>query len=226
MTATPTATAVIGGLATTEHGMPVDERFSRTVDPQRLHRTAQALRDRGYDVRVADDEETARAVVLDLIPDGAQVFTMSSVTLRELGLEQEINESSRFRPVRPQIYAMDFETQKDEIRKLGAGVDWTVGSVHAVTDDGRMVIASATGSQLALYSFGSGRVVYVIGAQKLVRDLDEAFERVEKWSWPQEDIRMRREHGQPSTVLKTLIVDGEAFPGRSTIVLVNAALGY
>lgn len=211
---------------TTEHGLAMDHRFAQLPDPVRVQRTAEALRERGYEVLVVDDAETARATVLRLLPQDSEVFTMSSMTLRSLGLQDEINESGRYKAIRPKIYAMDFATQQNEIRKLGAGADYTVGSVHAVTDDGRLVTASATGSQLALYAFGSGKVVYVVGAQKLVRDLDEAFERIQKWSWPHEDVRARREMGQPSTVLKTLIVDGEAFPGRSTVVLVNAVLGF
>lgn len=214
-------------LSTTEYGLPLDTRFGIPASAERIALTAQALRERGHDVIVSSSLAAARETVLGALPRDAGVFTMSSETLKAMGIDAAINESGQFvNAVRPRIYAMDFATRRHEIRKLGSSADVVLGSVHAITDDGRMVAASATGSQLALYAFGAGRVIYVVGSQKLVTDLDEAFERIRLWSRPLEDVRFRADHGQPGVVRKTLIIDGEGIPQRSAVVLLPEAVGY
>jgi hypothetical protein len=155
-------------LTTTEHGLDLDESFAEPAAEDVLQDTAEALRARGHTVLVVDDPAAAKAAVLDLLPPDRNVFTMSSVTLQATGLEEEINTSGRYDAIRPRIYAMDFPAQQDDIRRLGAAADVVIGSVHAVTADGTMVTTSSTGSQLALYAFGAGHVVHVVGAQKLV----------------------------------------------------------
>ena len=64
------------------------------------------------------------------------------------------------------------------MQKLGAAPDYILGSAHAVTDDGEIVVGSGSGSQLGAYAYAGGHVILVIGHQKLVRDLDEALRRL------------------------------------------------
>jgi hypothetical protein len=52
---------------------------------------------------------------------------------------------------------------------------------------GSRVLASATGAQLGAVAFGATTVTFVIGAQKVVSDLDEGFRRVEEYCLPLED---------------------------------------
>jgi len=75
------------------------------------------------------------------------------------------------------------------MRKLGAAPDYIVGSAHAITDDGEIVVASGSGSQLGAYAYAGGHVI-IVGQQKLVRDLDEGLRRVHEYSLPREFIRM------------------------------------
>src|SRR2546423_3939737 len=63
---------------------------------------------------------------------------------------------------------MDPASQMSEMRRLGAAPQWVVGSVHALTQDGDLVIASASGSQLASMAYGAQNVLLVIGTQKIV----------------------------------------------------------
>ncbi len=62
-------------------------------------------------------------------------------------------------------------------RRMGSIVQYAVGSVHAVTEDGRLIDAEACGSQHALYAYTADCVVLVVGTQKIVKNLDEAFKR-------------------------------------------------
>jgi L-lactate utilization protein LutC len=120
---------------------------------------------------------------------------------------------------------LDPSTQMDQYRRGAASPQVVVGSVHAVTEDGQLLVASASGSQLAAYAFGAAQVIWVVGAQKVVPDLDTAFQRVRRYSYPLEDVRARAVYGFPSAINKQLLISGET-PGRAHVVLVGEVLGF
>jgi hypothetical protein len=153
-------------------------------------------------------------------------LTATSRTLEAIGLLEEIEQSQDYRPVRPRLMQLNYQTQADEMRKMGASPDYVVGSVHAVTEQGQVLIASASGSQLGPYASGSGTVIWVVGAQKIVPDLEEGFRRINQYSYPLEDARAQAAYGMGSAINEILIVNGAFQPGRTTIVLVKEDLGY
>ena len=154
-------------------------------------------------------------------------MTMSSVTLDTIGITKELNGSNRFKPVRDTLYAMNRETQRVAMLKLGAAPEWTVGSVHAVTEDGHILIASNTGSQLPAYAYGSAHVIWVVGTQKIVATTEEGIKRIYDYVLPLESERARKAYGVPgSAVNKLLIINKEVAPGRLTVIFVKEKLGY
>jgi hypothetical protein len=181
---------------------------------------------------VVETGDDARHEVFNLLPAGAQVMTMTSRTLETIGLTEEIDGplelagSPRYDAVRTRLMQMDRQTQGPEMRRLGASPDYAVGSVHAVTEHGEVVVASASGSQLAPYASGAGAVIWVVGSQKIVPDLDAAFKRVNEYSFPREDQRAREAYGIGSGVNKLLVVNREFVPGRITVILVRQELGF
>jgi hypothetical protein len=203
-----------------------NEEFTAVVDADVLERTAAALRERGLEARVVADGVAARRAVTEMIPAGAAVLTPPSQTLQEVGLLEEINESGRFASLRNELLQFDFQTQRDEMRRVGGVPDVIVGSVQAITENGIVVCASASGSQLGPYAYGAGRVIWVVGAQKIVPDLPAAFRRIREHCYPLEDARARGVYGQPSSISKSLVVEGERFPGRTTVVLIPESLGF
>ena len=174
----------------------------------------------------AVDGAQARQIVLDLIPDGAEVSHGASRTLEETGIAEAINASGRFQALRPRIFSMDRQTQADEIRRLTAAPAVMLGSVHAVTEDGSLLAASMSGSQLGPYVSGAGKVIFVVGAQKIVRDVQEGLERIYEYALPLEDARAQAAYGVQSAVNKVLIINREVVPGRITVVLVDQLLGF
>ena len=175
---------------------------------------------------VAEDSAEAKRLFLELIPEGSEVFLSSSVTLEQLGLVAEVDQSGRFDAVRPKMYAMDRETQGREIRKLISAPDFAAGSVHAVTEDGHVLIASATGSQLGPYASGAGRVIWVVGAQKIVKDLSDGLRRLNEHVVPLEDEHMQQLYKVGTAVNEMLIVNRATRPGRITMILVKEELGF
>jgi LUD domain len=204
---------------------PPNLEFERPADRPHLERTAAALGARGFNAQVADSAEHARQLVLEAIPEGAEVHLALSETLRELGVASEIDESGRYDSVRSRLNALDRQTQSREMRKLGAAPDYIVGSAHAVTDDGEIIVGSGSGSQLGAYAYAGGNVILVIGHQKLVRDLDEGLRRVREYSLPREYARMQAAGFPGSLLAKTLIIHHEP-SGRINVILVPKTLGF
>lgn len=185
----------------------------------------EALKKNGFDVVVVENGEAAKAKALELIPEGAEVMTMSSVTVDAIGLAKELNESGRYKPVRAAFKTMDPKTQGRQMRALGATPEWSVGSVHAVTMDGHLLDASASGSQLPAHVYGADRVLFVVGAQKIVKDTQEGIRRVHEHVLPLEDARALKAYGSHSAVNSLLIMNA-AKPGRVTIILLREAIGF
>jgi len=204
---------------------PPNSTFEHAADRPRLERTAAALEARGFAATIADGVEHARSLVLDAIPGGSEVHSALSETLRELGITREIDESGRYDSVRTRLAALDRETQGREMQKVGAAPDYMVGSAHAITDDGIILVGSGTGSQLGAYAYAAGKVILVVGHQKLVSDLEEARRRLVEYSLPREFARMQS-LGRPGSLIgKTLTLEAD-FGGRITVILVPERLGF
>jgi hypothetical protein len=204
----------------------LSHRFAAVADDDRVTRTVAALEANGIRVLRAANAGDAKRIVLGLIPAGSQVHHGASQSLEVAGIVEEIETSGRYEPLRPRMLSMDRETQADEIRRLTSSPDVMLGSVHAVTESGSLVTASASGSQLGPYASGAGKVILVVGTQKIVSDLEDARRRIDEYAFPLEDARAQAAYGMRSGVNKVLIINREWAPDRTTVVLVDEALGY
>jgi len=202
-----------------------NREFALPASGERLARAAAALQANGIEVFRADDLEQAKRLVLAQLPEGAEVHEGASVTMETLGVTAEVEQSGRYDALRPRIWAMDRATQAGEMRKLAAGPDYVTGSAHAVTEDGHLVFASKTGSQLAAYAFGAGHVVLAAGSQKIVRDVEEGLRRIREYVYPLEDQHMLDLYGMHSGLNKLFVVMAEDAP-RISIVLIGQPVGF
>lgn len=203
-----------------------NKRWDRIASENSIERTIAALKKNGINAFYAENEEEARELVFRILPGGAEVMAMSSVTLDDLGISKKISEG-RYESVKDKLKSMDSKIEGKEMRKMGAGPDYAVGSAQAVTEDGRIAIASATGSQMSAYVYGAGHVIFVVGAQKIVKDLDEAMRRIYEYCLPLESERAKKAYGVAgSSVNKILIINKEVKEGRINIIIVNKALGF
>jgi hypothetical protein len=200
-------------------------RFTALPDDETLDATVVALEEHGFSVEVVDDLDAARDAVVARIPEGVAVMTNTSVTLEETGITDAINNGGPWESVRNRLMELDFETQMQEMKVIAGQADYTLGSVHAVTREGALSIASASGSQLASYAWGAANVIFVVGAQKLVPDLEAAHERIMEHSLKLEDARAYAAYGQNSYVGKVLEIHQEQ-PGRIHVVLIRQSVGY
>jgi len=210
----------------TSNNIVSEKLFSEVVSDEQIRRTAQALEANGIKTLIAENAEEAKRLFYELVPDEAEIFLGASVTLETLGIQNEIDKSGRFDALRPKMFAMNRETQGREIRKLVGAPDYAAGSVHAVTEDGHVLIASNTGSQLGAYATSAGKVIWVVGAQKLVKDLNEGMKRIEEYVMPLEEEHMQQLYHVSTNVSKVLIVNREIRPNRITMIIVKEKIGF
>ncbi|MCH8741393.1 LUD domain-containing protein [Patescibacteria group bacterium] len=206
--------------------MQINEQYAKLADDATIQKTAEALKKNGISAVVVETEEEAKKKVLELLPQGSEVMNMTSMTLEAINVVSELNESEHFNSVHNKLNAMDQKTQGAEMRRLGAAPEWVVGSVHAVTEDGHVLVASASGSQLPAYAYAAGHVIWVIGTQKIVKNIEEGMKRIYEYSFPLEDERALKAYGMHSGVNKILIVNKEFVPERITAILVKKKLGF
>jgi L-lactate utilization protein LutC len=199
--------------------------FTAPATGGELEALAERLRERNFEVLIVKNAAEAKAEVMKRIPEGASVHSGKSKTLEDAGVFEELMSSDRYDFVRRRTSKMDRNTQGDEIRKINSSPDVMLGSVHAVTESGQLVITSASGSQIGPIASGAGHLILVIGSQKIVRDLDSAFRRIEEHVFPWEDARLRELMNIGTKITRTLILDRDFVPGRTTIILVREPIG-
>jgi L-lactate utilization protein LutC len=204
--------------------------FTTLPAAAQLQQAMAAVRARGVTVELVETKEEALARVRALIPDGVTVMTGASLTLKQIGFEALlISGDHPWRNLKAEVAAEKDPARQRELRKQGTLADYFLGSVHAVAETGEIVVASATGSQLAPYAFSSPHVIWVAGAQKVTPTLEAAIRRVRTHSLPLEDERMKQAFGPQagSFVGKLLIFEREApyLNRQVTLLLVDEVLG-
>lgn len=198
--------------------------WTKLATEEEIEKTKKALQENGITVYITGNRTEAQTKVHELLPVGSEVITMTSTTLDTLGLTQEINESGKYNSVRQKFN--DPQISDSEKRRLGAAPEYVIGSVHAVTQDGHVLIASQSGSQLPAYVYGATKVIWVLGTQKIVKNTDEGIKRIYEYCLPKEDERARKAYGVGSAVNKLLIINREKVVDRIHLIFVKELLGF
>ncbi len=202
-------------------------KYNTLPSQEVIEKTIESLKRNGIEAHFVGSAADAKKKALEIIPAGANVMDMTSVTLETISIAHAVRESKEYVSVREKLMKMDMKTEGGEMKKLGAAPEWTVGSAHAVTENGEVLIASNTGSQLPAYAYGAQKVLFVVGAQKIVKDIEDGMKRIYEHSLPLESERAKKAYSVPgSSVNKILIVNKEHEAGRITMIFVNEVLGF
>ena len=203
----------------------VTDNFVAPASEQMLQRVVAKLKERNMEAVIVETGADARSLVAQRLPPGAEVHSGKSRTLQDAGIFDLISDEKKYDFLRPRYMKMDRQTQAREIRKLIAGPDYMLGSVAAVTEDGVLVAGSATASQLGPYAYTSGKVILVVGSQKIVPDLETALRRIREHVLPWEDQQVRAMVPTGSFVGKILIIEREWISGRIEVIIVRQPIG-
>lgn len=210
------------------YAITVNSTWNQLPSQETIDATVKALSDHGFNPIVVAHAEEAKQKIKEVLPKNGEVMTMTSETLRTTGIEELINTSGEYFAIKPKLMQMDRKTQGREMQKLGAAPNIVVGSVHAITEDGHVLIASRTGSQLPAYVYGAGKVIWVAGTQKIVKNIQEGNKRIFDYIVPLESERANKAYHMTggSKVTKLLTYYEEEVPERITLILVKEILGF
>ncbi len=187
----------------------------------------EVLGQNGINTVIVETKEDAKSKVMELIPKGSEVMTMTSVTLDQTGIAGMINEGRNYVSLKKKLSIMDRSTQGKQMQVLGSVPEWAVGSVNALTLEGEVVFASNTGSQMAAYVYGAEHVVWVVGIQKIVNNMEVAMKRLYEYVLPLESERAHKAYGvEGSYISKILTIKREVRKGRINLVIVREELGF
>jgi hypothetical protein len=209
--------------------MSNEEKYVQLAGEGSINRTVEGLRARNFDSIVVENGQEAVDNLMKLIPKGASVMNGSSTTLQEIGFIDYLKSNEHgWNNLHEMIVAEKDPSKQSLLRKQSLASDYYLGSAHAVTEDGEILIASNTGSQLPNVAYGSQNVILVVGAQKIVKDLPAGFERLKDYVIALEDQRMQKVYGMGTAHNKTLLLHGEGtFGGRKILVIiVKQKLGF
>jgi hypothetical protein len=201
-------------------------KWNKLADRQTVEEVMRNLKRRNITPFFVEDGEDAINKFLEIVPEGLEVLASTSRSVEEIGLLDVIENSGKYKSVRKKYMSYDHDKEADKIRIERSTPELIVASVHAVTKEGEVLIASNTGSQIAAYSGGAGKVVWVVGVQKIVENKEEGLKRIYEYVLPLESERLKKLHGVESGVSKLLIFSKEVFKDRVSIIFVNQALGF
>jgi L-lactate utilization protein LutC len=157
-----------------------------------VEETIEAVKSRGISVELLATRKEALDRLKSIIRAGASIMTGASVTLREIGFEDLLaSKSHPWKNLKDDIVIEKDPARQLLLRKQALLADYFIGSVHAIARTGELVVASATGSQLAPYAFSSSNIIWIAGIQKITRTVEEGFQRVREYIMPHEEQRMR-----------------------------------
>jgi len=152
---------------------------------------AKALQANQMDARVVENTEALLQAVSELIPEGTQVSSGGSQTLLQTGLDAYMREH----------YDFYFRGRKDDqgnpidCERKAFTLDWYVSGTNAITLNGELFFVDGNGNRVAAVTFGPKNVLIVAGANKIVRDLKEAEERVKLTAAPPNCVRLNKNTG-------------------------------
>lgn len=203
--------------------------YTELASPDSVKKAMEGLAARRFKTVAVNTGKEALEQIKKMIPKGASVMNGSSVTLEEIGFVEYLKTGEHgWNNLHEGVLKEDDAQKRSSLRRHSVVSDYYLGSVHAITEKGEMVIASNTGSQQPHLVYTSPNLILVVGTQKIVPTLEKAIERLEKHVVPLEDEHMKRLYGSGTMLNKTVILHGESpmMKRTATVMLVNEKLGF
>ena len=203
--------------------------YTKLASKDTILKTSAALKENNVEAITVDTGKEALEKVKELIPQGATVNNGASTTLQEIGMVDYLKDKNNgWTNMHAAVLAETDPAKQAELRQRSSFADYYLGSVHAMTESGEMVIASASGSQLPSIENTARNLILVVGTQKIVPNLEDALKRLREYVVPLEDKRMKSTGASGTVLAKILIFEKEpTFMGRNIrVIFVNEKLGF
>ena len=209
--------------------LPIAMDYNALAAKEIVNKTIEALSKRNIEGLYVETGKDAFGKIKELIPKGASVMNGSSVTLEQIGYIDYLKEGKHgWDNLHEAIVNEKDKVKQAKLRKQAVLSDYYLGSVHALTQDGQLLIASNTGSQLPHIVYTSPNIIFVVSTKKIVPTMKDAMERLEKHVVPLENENMMKKYGFGTSLNKIVIFKGENKNlGRKVqLIFVNEDLGF
>lgn len=219
--------------------MNVKTAASAAPMPDTVRRLKDTLQRRGIGLVYFADGAGALQYLLDQIPPGAQVMSGGSETLKQIGFDTALK-SGRYDYYRPKIMALDDNRERIKLRRQAIAADYFIGGINAVSLTGELLNVDGSGSRVAGYAYGGGKVFLVAGVNKIEPTLEAALHRLRNRAAAEECRHLGKKtpcahdgvcrnyecHAPERQCGKLLIIEAEKIPERMTVVMVGESLGF
>jgi L-lactate utilization protein LutC len=203
--------------------------YNKIPSHEVIEKTVQALKDKGYEIFTVERGAEALVKIKELIPQGASVMNGASVSLEKIGFVDFLKSGQHgWKNLHREVTVETDPAKRLALRRQATLSDYYLGSVHALTETGEFIIASNTGSQLPHIVFNSPSLIFVVGAQKIVPNFDEAMKRLKEYVIPLEEKQMQEKYGVGTFPSKIIIFNRESPSSKRKIrmIIVNEKLGF
>jgi len=204
---------------------------------QRANLAVEALRRNGFEAAFFEDRSEAVAHILKIVPQGAVIGFGDSLTLREIGLFEAL-ENHSCKLINPPAIQDHLSAEGKRELRLGCFTsDVFFCSANAITLDGKVVNIDGIGNRVAPTIFGPPKVIIVAGANKLVDDLEGAMARIKGFAAPMHAWRdgyktpcgytgVCNECRSPERMCRvTVILEGPTKQTETTVIIIGEELG-
>ncbi len=203
--------------------------YTTLASKEVIEKTVASLTTNHFMPEVMATKEAALAHIKEIIPKGASVMNGASLTLQQIGFIDYLKDGSHgWNNLHAAILAETDAAKQSDLRKMGVISDFYLGSVHALSQTGELVIASNTGSQLPHLAYTSPNLILVISTEKITPTLTDAIKRLEEHVIPLENTRIQALYKIDTTYAKTLILHKEnpSLGRKVHVLLVEEKLGF
>jgi len=202
-------------------------KWNKMPSDQEIAETAKAIESRGIKVILVEDSAAALKAIAALIPKGAEVMNGSSTTLAEIGFMDLLKDGTHgWKNLHDNILKEKDPVRQGDLRRSSLTAEYFISSVNAIAKTGELVACDASGSRVGAFPFAAKNLILVSGVNKITPSLPAALDRIRKYAFPLENLRAQKAYGMGSMLGKFVILSGEMFKGRTTLILVKESLGY
>jgi L-lactate utilization protein LutB len=208
-----------------------------SISSEIIEKTLASLRKHGLEAFFFQARAEAKTEILKRIPEQAEVGVGGSVTLREIGLLDDLTRRGN----------LLFNHWQEGLSREGRfemgrrqqRADFFLTSTNALTQDGKLINVDATGNRVSSMILGPEKVMVVCGINKIVRNLNEGLARVKKVAAPRNCQRRKdptpcaqdlicRNCDTPARLCRvTTIIERKPWGIKEfTVILVGEELGY
>lgn len=202
--------------------------YSKVPNIETIEKTIYELNNHGINTILVDNKKQALEKILENIPEGSKIMSGSSTTLIQIGFSEMLkSENHKWINLHKEILKETDKVKRSNLRRSSiTNADYFLCSVNAITRDGKLVAVDASGSRVGALPFAAKNVLIIAGANKIVPDIESAFDRIKNYVINLENERALKVYGVKSSLNKWIIIEKESVLNRIKLILVKEPLGF